>query len=258
MTPSPKWPKCHLNDQNRHFVNSEPPGPAFFEFQGVPRDPVLRPKSTPSFLYVKNDHVFMFCAFSISPFCTFYDFCISVKVTFLRGVSFFDHLYCNVIRPYCNGTLILGSCWGDSQERRYVICVVVLPSFFWGIVFLLLFIHVGEITQVGVLNYSTLVLPSLNRILTRVLSDWSLITVGENTQERRDYVLTLVLPSMKPKPHFVNFLVFWFCAFYGFAFWHLWFVHFDVLTILSIFIYQGLLVWWWYDTVARDPLYVYI
>jgi len=43
----PKWPKCHLNGQNRHFVKSEPPGPALFEFQGVPRDPVLRPKNGP-------------------------------------------------------------------------------------------------------------------------------------------------------------------------------------------------------------------
>ena len=52
-----KRPKCHLNGQNRHFVNSEPPGPAFFEFQGVPRDPVLRPKLDPPY------------------FCTFLMFC---------------------------------------------------------------------------------------------------------------------------------------------------------------------------------------
>jgi len=51
---TPKTPKCHLNGQNRHFVKSEPPGPAFFEFQGVPRDPVLRPKSTPLFLNGKK------------------------------------------------------------------------------------------------------------------------------------------------------------------------------------------------------------
>jgi len=41
-----KSPKCHLNDQNRHFAKSEPPGPAFFQSLGVPRDPVLRPKMT--------------------------------------------------------------------------------------------------------------------------------------------------------------------------------------------------------------------
>jgi len=61
---TPKWPKCHLNDQNRHFVKSEPPGPALFEFQGVPRDPVLRPKMTPPFLNGKHDHVFTFSPFS--------------------------------------------------------------------------------------------------------------------------------------------------------------------------------------------------
>jgi len=37
-----KWPKWQINGQNRHFVISEPPGPAFFGFwgfQGVPRLP---------------------------------------------------------------------------------------------------------------------------------------------------------------------------------------------------------------------------
>ena len=47
--PPSKTPKCQINGQNRHFVNSEPPGPALFEFQGVPRDPVLRPKSDPPY-----------------------------------------------------------------------------------------------------------------------------------------------------------------------------------------------------------------
>jgi len=51
---TPKTPKCHLNGQNRHFVKSEPPGPAFFEFQGVPRDPVLRPKNDPPILNGKK------------------------------------------------------------------------------------------------------------------------------------------------------------------------------------------------------------
>ena len=66
----PPWkrPKCQINGQNRHFVKSEPPGPALFEFQGVPRDPVLRPKMTPLFLNGKCDHVFWFYPFS---FCAF-------------------------------------------------------------------------------------------------------------------------------------------------------------------------------------------
>jgi len=82
IDPPSKRPKCHLNGQNRHFVNSEPPGPAFFEFQGVPRDPVLRPKSTPLFLMAKNDHVL--CIFMIYSFCI-----LSFLINF--DISHFDH-----------------------------------------------------------------------------------------------------------------------------------------------------------------------
>jgi len=69
---TPKTPKCHLNGQNRHFVKSEPPGPALFEFQGVPRDPVLRPKMTPLFLNVKSDSFFIITPFYDLPFCAFW------------------------------------------------------------------------------------------------------------------------------------------------------------------------------------------
>jgi len=61
IDPPLKTPKCQINGQNRHFVKSEPPGPAFFEFQGVPRDPVLRPKNDPLILNGKSQsrfHVF--------------------------------------------------------------------------------------------------------------------------------------------------------------------------------------------------------
>jgi len=59
--PPSKRPKCHLNDQNRQFVFSEPPGWALFRFQGVPRDPVLRPKSDPPYFctfLMFHDHIF--------------------------------------------------------------------------------------------------------------------------------------------------------------------------------------------------------
>jgi len=62
--PPSKTPKCQINGQKPHFVKSEPPGPAFFEFQGVPRDPVLRPKIDPLFLNGKRDHIFWFSPFS--------------------------------------------------------------------------------------------------------------------------------------------------------------------------------------------------
>jgi len=75
-----KTPKCHLNGQNRHFVKSEPPGWALFEFQGVPRDPVLRPKMTPSILNVKCDHVFWFSSFSCWSFSHFWWFMFCDKL----------------------------------------------------------------------------------------------------------------------------------------------------------------------------------
>jgi len=49
-------------------VKSEPPGPAFFEFQGVPRDPVLRPKNGPPILNGKTQldfYIFTFFIFCI-------------------------------------------------------------------------------------------------------------------------------------------------------------------------------------------------
>jgi len=99
----PQTPKCHLNGQNWHFVKSEPPGPALFEFQGVPRDPILRPKSTPSFLNVKKWHSFAFYHFVI---CTFWSFCKLVKLMFQLKVTFFTVMPLRVIRPYSKVTAI--------------------------------------------------------------------------------------------------------------------------------------------------------
>ena len=139
--PPSKTPKCHLNGQNRHFVKSEPPGPAFFEFQGVPRDPVLRPKSTPLFLNVKNDHIFMICTFCISPFCVFLCFHSCDKSDILVEVPFSDIALCTTLRPY----------YVIKGERE--LCVVVLPSF-WIEVFCFEFLFVvqdvGEIHRRGV------------------------------------------------------------------------------------------------------------
>jgi len=97
----PPWkrPKCHLNDQKPHFVKSEPPGWALFEFQGVPRDPVLRPKLTPSFLNVKYDHIFAFYDFMINSFCTFLCFQWSDELHILWNCRFVIAWHCIVIRP---------------------------------------------------------------------------------------------------------------------------------------------------------------
>ena len=92
----PPWkrPKCHLNDQNRHFVKSEPPGPAFFEFQGVPRDPVLRPKLDPPY----------FCTFLMFCDCVFHFFhVLHFHVLWLLHILWFaifgdmTHFW-----PFCN------------------------------------------------------------------------------------------------------------------------------------------------------------
>jgi len=137
-TPS-KTPKCHLNGTFWHFAKSEPPGWALFEFQGVPRDPVLRPKMTPSFLNGKCDHNFAFYTFLICPFYEIDDFGKVIKLMKCDKVTFFTvmQLQCNkaLWRLHREGdviiTLVLPSLstfnqrtrkpnsWrGDSQERR--------------------------------------------------------------------------------------------------------------------------------------------
>ena len=84
VTPPSKWPKCHLNDQNRHFVISEPPGPAFFRFQGVPRDPVLRPDLDPPY----------FSPFLMFWDCIFHILCISHFIIFtLFDILWFTHFH---------------------------------------------------------------------------------------------------------------------------------------------------------------------
>ena len=100
MHTPPKTPKCQINGQNRHFVKSEPPGPAFFRFQGVPRDPVLRPKSTPSFLNVKSDAFFIMCTFCELLFCEFWCFINCANWHFWCEVTFFTIRRLRVIRPY--------------------------------------------------------------------------------------------------------------------------------------------------------------
>jgi len=100
MTQPPKTPKCHLNGTFWHFVKSEPPGPAFFEFQGVPRDPVLRPKLTPPYFWCFL-HILWFV---ISTFLCFDHFCIfmfCVNWCFLINVHFHVLIsVLNAIRPY--------------------------------------------------------------------------------------------------------------------------------------------------------------
>jgi len=114
IDPPLKTPKCHLNGQNRHFVNSEPPGPALFEFQGVPRDPILRPKSDPLILNVKKWHTFWHLSFS--PFYIFTFLYILWNYRFHEMCIF----WLTVLN--CNKALL------RYTVGRVMLCVVVLPS----------------------------------------------------------------------------------------------------------------------------------
>jgi len=93
----PPWkrPKCQINGQKPHFVNSEPPGWALFEFQGVPRDPVLRPKSTPSFLNGKCDRIFTFSSFVICAFWWNWHFMKVWSWSFFGEVTFCGGALCH-------------------------------------------------------------------------------------------------------------------------------------------------------------------
>jgi len=88
IDPLSKWPKCQINGQNRHFVKSEPPGWALFEFQGVPRDPVLRPKSTWGVADGEFLHFFVICTFYNLSFWCFLSFKWSDKFHIFEEVTF--------------------------------------------------------------------------------------------------------------------------------------------------------------------------
>jgi len=123
-----KRPKCHLNGQNRHFVKSEPPGPALFEFQGVPRDPVLRPKSTPLFLNVKCDHIFLIYHFVKYAFWWFWCFHVCDKLVKCGEVTFLTQCTAMVIRPYCNYTVgrVRVMCGGSPLIGLFLVSFVLL------------------------------------------------------------------------------------------------------------------------------------
>jgi len=179
----PKWPKCHLNDQNHHFVKSEPPGPAFFEFQGVPRDPVLRPKLDPpyfwSFLMFSSGENWHFWFYHFVHFhvFVFFWFCAFCEITIFWSQCLI------AIRPYCS---IEGGWW----------CVVVSPlTDVWFVCCFVVYIRVGEITQgerLFLYSRSPLSEPELAGVFLWMYFGFR---VGEITQGRCN-VDTLVLPSL--------------------------------------------------------------
>jgi len=98
---TPKTPKCQINGTFWHFAFSEPPGPALFEFQGVPRDPILRPKSGYAILNGKSD----ICVLCISAFWSFCDLHI---LWFWCEVAFssFMHFHVLLLVLNCNKALL--------------------------------------------------------------------------------------------------------------------------------------------------------
>jgi len=123
MHPPWKRPKCQINGTFWHFVKSEPPGPAYFRFQGVPRDPILRPKSDPPLFWCFLI-IFIISDLCIFTFFMFLHFIILVKIAILWSWHFLWHkVTAIVIRPY--GVHDVGE---NIHRGDLELCVVVLPS----------------------------------------------------------------------------------------------------------------------------------
>ena len=100
----PPWkrPKCQINGHFWHFAKSEPPGWALFRFQGVPRDPVLRPKIDMGVADGEFLHVFNISSFCDLPFYAFSWFCKCVELTILSMCSILCYVVQCIIRSYGN------------------------------------------------------------------------------------------------------------------------------------------------------------
>jgi len=84
-----KTPKCQINGTFWQFVFSEPPGWALFQFQGVPRDRFLRPKTW--YHILNGKWVSCFIHFPLLRNWHFHHFChfhVLIKVTFLIKLMF--------------------------------------------------------------------------------------------------------------------------------------------------------------------------
>jgi len=123
---TPKTPKCQINGTFWHFAKSEPPGWALFRFQGVPRDPILRPKTGYRILNVKIDiydlHILSFLCFH--ELCIFTILCFSPICAFSCFAIFTP--FAITIRPYGKFR-----CRGDSQERRMGVMCGGSPLWFY-------------------------------------------------------------------------------------------------------------------------------
>ena len=184
-----------------------------FSIPGGTTGPGFKAEIRPPLFLMIFDQFYHFFTFNFCAFWCFSHFMEMSKLTFLRKCPFFDIDHCNVIRPYGNW-LASGRLHREIHRRGEWEFVWWFSPHFCLSARLVFFVYcvqdVGEITQERRYVISTLVLPSLNR-MNSLGFDHNYKNVGEITQGR--FSLTLVLPSLKPKScfngiwffHFVHF-----------------------------------------------------
>jgi len=152
MVPPLKTPKCQINGTFSHFVFSEPPGWALFRFQGVPRDPVLRPKIDPPYFwwFLTLFHVLRFHILMILMILCLWHFGES---GIFQWLTFFDMFKLhNVIRPYSKMDVMS---WRIHRRGDWCSVVVSPLMFFWVCCFwVLLILLSGRIHRRGDIYYS--------------------------------------------------------------------------------------------------------
>ena len=90
---SDKWPKVTLCEIRAAWLGT-------FSIPGGTTGPGFKAEIRPPLFLHIFDQFLSFFTFSFCHFFTFYDFYILMKLPFLIKWPFFDHISCNVIRPY--------------------------------------------------------------------------------------------------------------------------------------------------------------
>ena len=151
--------------------------------------------------------------------------------------------------------MVFSSCRGDSQIGVWWYVWWFSPhlvSLFLFLTVLVFIQDVGEITQERRFDvYSRSPLSGNYQFYNTLITSHSLMS---GRLHRSIFYYTLVLPSMKPKSSFLNFLCFWFCAFCCFTFEVMHFVRFDVFEYFDIFTKWGPMVDRWYSIGGQDPI----
>ena len=110
-----KWPKTALCEIRAAWSG-------VFSIPGGTTGPGFKAEIRPPLFSLFFDTFYHFFTFSFWWFCQFWWFCKCDKLMKLIKCPFFDTSLCNVIRPYCNVMMSGRFIWGDSQERRMMMC----------------------------------------------------------------------------------------------------------------------------------------